>query len=60
MSEGEKKALEKRLGQYIREIDRCIALLGVNEPVRLFLPNAFSSHPAHGKFPVYIHHKADR
>ena len=28
MSEEEKKALEKRLGQYIREIDRCIALLG--------------------------------
>src|SRR5215469_11375379 len=28
MSEGEKRALEKRLGQYIREIDRCIALLG--------------------------------
>ena len=28
MSEGEKKALEKKLGQYIREIDRCIALLG--------------------------------
>jgi hypothetical protein len=28
MSEGEKKELEKRLGQYIREIDRCIALLG--------------------------------
>jgi hypothetical protein len=28
MSEGEKKALEKRLGQYIREIDRCIAMLG--------------------------------
>jgi predicted nuclease with TOPRIM domain len=28
MSEGEKGALEKRLGQYIREIDRCIALLG--------------------------------
>jgi len=27
MSEGEKRALEKRLGQYIREIDRCIALL---------------------------------
>ena len=27
MSEGEKKALEKRLGQYIREIDRCIAML---------------------------------
>ena len=26
MSEGEKKALEKRLGQYIREIDRCIAM----------------------------------
>ncbi|MHA4812395.1 hypothetical protein ACX0G9_30155 [Flavitalea flava] len=24
----EKKALEKRLSQYIREIDRCIALLG--------------------------------
>jgi len=28
MNEGEKKAFEKRLGQYIREIDRCIALLG--------------------------------
>ena len=28
MSVGEKKELEKRLGQYIREIDRCIALLG--------------------------------
>jgi len=28
MSEGEKRDLEKRLGQYIREIDRCIALLG--------------------------------
>jgi chromosome segregation ATPase len=28
MGEGEKRALEKRLGQYIREIDRCIALLG--------------------------------
>jgi hypothetical protein len=28
MSEGEKKELEKRLGQYIREIDQCIALLG--------------------------------
>jgi hypothetical protein len=28
MSHGEKRALEKRLGQYIREIDRCIALLG--------------------------------
>jgi uncharacterized coiled-coil DUF342 family protein len=28
MSEGEKKELERRLGQYIREIDRCIALLG--------------------------------
>jgi hypothetical protein len=27
MNEGEKKVLEKRLGQYIREIDRCIALL---------------------------------
>jgi len=27
MSEMEKKVLEKRLGQYIREIDRCIALL---------------------------------
>ena len=27
MSPGEKKALEKRLSQYIREIDRCIALL---------------------------------
>ena len=28
MSESEKRALEKRLGQYIREIDRCIAMLG--------------------------------
>jgi predicted nuclease with TOPRIM domain len=28
MSEGEKRTMEKRLGQYIREIDRCIALLG--------------------------------
>jgi septal ring factor EnvC (AmiA/AmiB activator) len=28
MSEGEKGVLEKRLGQYIREIDRCIASLG--------------------------------
>jgi chromosome segregation ATPase len=28
MSEGEKRELEKRLGQYIREIDRCIAFLG--------------------------------
>jgi chromosome segregation ATPase len=28
MSEEEKRALEKRLGQYIREIDRCIAILG--------------------------------
>jgi chromosome segregation ATPase len=28
MSEGEKRALEKRLGQYIREIDRCIAIMG--------------------------------
>ncbi len=28
MSEGEKKALEKKLGQYIREIDRCITMLG--------------------------------
>lgn len=28
MTEGEKRALEKRLGQYIREIDRCIAMLG--------------------------------
>jgi membrane protein involved in colicin uptake len=27
MSEGEKRTMEKRLGQYIREIDRCIALL---------------------------------
>jgi predicted nuclease with TOPRIM domain len=27
MNASEKKALEKRLGQYIREIDRCIALL---------------------------------
>ncbi|HVS96177.1 MAG TPA: hypothetical protein VHE54_06815 [Puia sp.] len=28
MSDEEKRALEKRLGQYIREIDRCIAMLG--------------------------------
>jgi chromosome segregation ATPase len=28
MSEGEKRALEKRLGLYIREIDRCIAMIG--------------------------------
>jgi chromosome segregation ATPase len=28
LSEEEKRALEKRLGQYIREIDRCIAMLG--------------------------------
>jgi len=28
MNDGEKRALEKRLGQYIREIDRCIAMLG--------------------------------
>ncbi|HMH23564.1 MAG TPA: hypothetical protein VK563_17380 [Puia sp.] len=28
MNEAEKKVFEKRLGQYIREIDRCIALLG--------------------------------
>lgn len=28
MNEEEKKALEKKLGQYIREIDRCITLLG--------------------------------
>jgi chromosome segregation ATPase len=28
MNEAEKKTFEKRLGQYIREIDRCIALLG--------------------------------
>jgi chromosome segregation ATPase len=28
MSEGEKRELEKRLGQYIREIDRCITMLG--------------------------------
>ncbi|HXB93516.1 MAG TPA: hypothetical protein VNU70_00115 [Puia sp.] len=28
MSEDEKRALEKKLGQYIREIDRCIAMLG--------------------------------
>jgi chromosome segregation ATPase len=27
MDESEKKAFEKRLGQYIREIDRCIGLL---------------------------------
>lgn len=28
MEETDKKALEKQLNQYIREIDRCIALLG--------------------------------
>ena len=28
LSEEEKKAFEKRLGQYIREIDRCITVLG--------------------------------
>jgi chromosome segregation ATPase len=28
MNETEEKALDKRLSQYIREIDRCIALLG--------------------------------
>ena len=28
MNEDEKKAFEKRLTQYIREIDRCIAMLG--------------------------------
>lgn len=28
MSEAEKKQFEKRMGQYIREIDRCIGLLG--------------------------------
>jgi chromosome segregation ATPase len=28
MDETEKKAFEKRLGLYIREIDRCIVLLG--------------------------------
>jgi len=28
MSEEEKRALEKKLGQYIREIDRCITMLG--------------------------------
>ena len=28
MNLSEKKALEKRLSQYIREIDRCMALLG--------------------------------
>ena len=27
LSEEEKKAFEKRLGQYIREIDRCITVL---------------------------------
>lgn len=27
MNESEKKAFEKRLNQYVREIDRCIALL---------------------------------
>jgi len=27
LSEDEKRAFEKRLGQYIREIDRCITLL---------------------------------
>jgi chromosome segregation ATPase len=28
MNEAEKKALDRRLSQYVREIDRCIALLG--------------------------------
>lgn len=28
MSEEEKRGLEKKLGQYIREIDRCITMLG--------------------------------
>ena len=28
MNDEEKKALERRLGQYIREIDRCITMLG--------------------------------
>jgi chromosome segregation ATPase len=28
MNEAEKKALDRRLGQYVREIDRCITLLG--------------------------------
>ena len=28
MKEGDKKELEKRINSYIREIDRCIALLG--------------------------------
>jgi hypothetical protein len=28
MNEEEKQILDKRLGQYIREIDRCIGLLG--------------------------------
>lgn len=28
MNEAEKKTLEKRISRYIREIDRCIALLG--------------------------------
>jgi len=28
MNEEEKKAFEKRLSQYIREIDKCIAMLG--------------------------------
>lgn len=28
MNEEEKKAFEKRLAQYVREIDRCIAMLG--------------------------------
>ncbi|PWT72797.1 MAG: hypothetical protein C5B59_14910 [Bacteroidetes bacterium] len=27
MDEGEKKAFEKRLSQYVKEIDRCIAIL---------------------------------
>ena len=27
MNENEKKAFEKRLSQYVKEIDRCIALL---------------------------------
>jgi undecaprenyl pyrophosphate synthase len=29
MNESEKKAFEKRLNQYVKEIDRCIALLNV-------------------------------
>jgi hypothetical protein len=28
MGEAEKKAFEKRLNQYVKEIDRCIAMLG--------------------------------